>query len=243
MESARHHIISQLQKAILPLEGYKTLATDTNASIDYKPIENCFPTAGFPIASVHEFITESNEIAATSGFIAVLLGRLMQSGGVCIWISSARTIFPPALKAFGVEPHQVIFIDVKKERDVLWVMQEALKCNRLTAVVGEIKEISFKESRKLQLTVEQSRVTGFILRPQSRCLNTIACVARWCIRSLPSAADNGMPGVGFPRWDVALLKVRNGKTGNWQVEWVADHFKVAGEPILSVAHEEKRKAG
>ena len=41
-------------------------------------------------------------------------------------------------------------------------MEEALKCNRITAVLGEIKEISFKESRRLQLAAEQSRVTGFL---------------------------------------------------------------------------------
>src|SRR4030095_9938777 len=171
------------------------------------------------------------------------LSRLMQLGGVCIWISSARTLFPPALKTFGIEPDQVIFIDLKKEKDVLWTMEEALKCNRLTAVLGELKEISFTESRKLQLAVEQSRVTGFILRHKPRSLNTIACVSRWRITSLPSESEDGMPGVGFPRWNVELLKVRNGKPGNWKVEWLSNRFQNITENIFSIPQEKRRKTG
>ena len=33
-----------------------------------------------------------------------------------------------------------------------------------------------------------------------------------------------MPGVGFPRWQVDLLKVRNGNPGSWTVEWSKRRF-------------------
>ena len=63
-------------------------------------------------------------------------------------------------------------------------MEEALKCDGIAAVVGEIQELSFTVSRRLQLAVEQSRVTGFILRNNPRNLNTTACVTRWKITPL-----------------------------------------------------------
>src|SRR6266542_3734291 len=106
------------------------------------------------------------------------------------------------LKALCIEPNQIIFIDLKKEKDVLWAMEEALKCYRLTAVLGELKEISFTESRRFQLAVEQSRVTGFLLRHQPLNLNTVACVSRWRITLLQSELTDGMPSVGYPRWNV-----------------------------------------
>jgi protein ImuA len=44
-----------------------------------------------------------------------------------------------------------------------------------------------------------------------------------------------MPGVGFPRWNVELLKVRNGQPGNWQVEWMDGRFN----PVIdTIEHEE-----
>jgi protein ImuA len=47
---------------------------------------------------------------------------------------------------------------------------------------------------------------------------------------------DGMPGVGFPRWNVQLLKVRNGKPGAWQIEWSADGFRhiPAFTPVVSI---------
>jgi protein ImuA len=40
-----------------------------------------------------------------------------------------------------------------------------------------------------------------------------------------------LPGIGFPRWQVELLKVRSGKPGSWQLEWVNGKF----QPIASTA--------
>jgi len=104
-------------------------------------------------------------------------------------------------------------------------MEEALKCEGLAAVIGEIKELSFTASRRLQLAVEQSRVTGFIIRNNPRTITTTACVTRWKITALSSELEDGLPGVGFPRWNVDLLKVRNGNPGKWQIEFNAGRFR------------------
>jgi hypothetical protein len=95
-------------------------------------------------------------------------------------------------------------------------MEDALKCERFATVLGELRDISFSQSRRFQLATEQSKVTGFILRHQPRLLNTLACVSRWRITSLASSTDHEIPGVGFPRWHIELLKLRNGKP--WRLE-------------------------
>lgn len=244
MQHNKADIIAQLQKDILPLQGLKFPATGNTVNIGLGPIETAFPNSIFPIGAVHEFlITGSEDAAATGGFIAGLLAACMRNGGASVWISSSRTIFPPSLKTFDIEPDKIIFIDLQKEKDVIWAMEEALKCNGLAAVVGEIKEISFIASRRLQLAVEQSAVTGFILRHSPRNLNTIACISRWKITSLPSELEDDMPGVGFPRWNVELLKIRNGKPGIWQMEWKAARFHPIPPRITSIPQEQKRKTG
>jgi protein ImuA len=244
MIPSKKDIIAQLQKEILPLQGFKPLPAGTAVHLGLGPVTAAFPNASFPTGAIHEFLSAGAEhAAAAGGFIAGLLSALMQNGSACIWISASRTLFPPALKAFGIEPNRIIFIDLKKERDVLWTMEEALKCEGLAAVVGELQEISFTASRRLQLAVEQSRVTGFILRHHPRTLNTIACVGRWKISPLPSELEEGMPGVGFPRWQVALLKIRNGRPGTWQMEWAAGAFRPVPERIESLPQLQRRKTG
>jgi protein ImuA len=70
-----------------------------------------------------------------------------------------------------------------------------------------------------------------------------ACVSRWNIKTLPSVSEDGLPGLGFPRWHVELQKIRNGKPGSWQVEWEADHFQPIKENIPSILTLPKRKTG
>lgn len=226
MAFQKSDIIAQLRKDILPLQGFKSILNRNETGIDLGAINGAFPNACFPTGAVHEFIAAGAEdTAATGGFIAGILGSLMQNGGAAIWISGSGTIFPPALQSFGIAPDKIIFIQLNKETDILWAMEEALRCEGLAAVVTEIPDISFTISRRLQLAVEQSRVTGFIVRCKPRNVNTTACLTRWKISPLPSDLASGMPGVGFPRWNVTLLKVRNGKPGNWQIEFVAGKFR------------------
>jgi protein ImuA len=238
MPGTKADIIAQLQKDILPLQGLRHAANDNVVDTGLGHINHAFPNGIFPLGAIHEFIVQ--DIAATGGFLAGLLSPLMQNDGVCLWVSSCRTLFPPALHLFGISPDKIIFIDLQRERDLLWALEEALKCNGLAAVVGEIRELSFTASRRLQLAVEQSRVTGFILRVNAS--NTTACVTRWKITSLPTVLNDGMPGIGFPRWNIQLLKVRNGKPGSWQVEWVNGKFR----PVFDLAflvQEQQKKVG
>ncbi|MDB5012211.1 MAG: Error-prone repair protein ImuA [Daejeonella sp.] len=246
MLASKKDVIHELQKNILHWQGFKVPLAGTTRFAGLELVEAAFPNAVFPTGAIHEFLTEEPEhAAACGGFIGGLLKVLMQQGGICLWISKSRSLFPPALKSFGVDPDRIIFIDLLREKELLWAMEEALKCGSLAAVVAEIGEISFTESRRLQLVVEKSRVTGFILRGNTRKLSTTACVARWKITPLPSELEDGMPGVGFPRWNVDLLKVRNGNPGSWKIEWCAGSFK----PVLSekstttAAQEQTRKAG
>ncbi|RYU90697.1 Error-prone repair protein ImuA [Mucilaginibacter terrigena] len=229
MADNKRELINSLQKNILQWEGYKPPSLSERKLFGLNTIEANFPNGIFPIRAVHELVCDNTEQAtASSGFISGLLSVLMQNSGACLWISLSGNMYPVALRSFEVEPDRIIFIQLKKDKDVLWAMEEALKCAGLTAVVGELSEVDFKQSRRLQLAVEQSGVTGFILRNRSNKMGSTACAARWHVKPLASEAIDGLPGLGFPRWQVELLRVRNGKPGNWVVEWSDTGFT----PIL-----------
>jgi len=241
MTGTKADIIAQLKRDILPLQGFKTSLENNLVDTALGPIKNAFPNTSFPLAAIHEFISISKEeAAASSGFLAAIIAALMKDGGATIWISSSRAIFPPALKLFGIAPERIIFINLKKEKEICWAMEEALKCKGLSAVIGEIPELSFTTSRRLQLAVEQSKVTGFILRNNPKSINTTACVTRWKITPLPSRLAEGMPGVGHSCWNVALLKVRNGDPASWDIEFFAGRMKpIANTKALELLRQRK----
>ncbi|GAC1312794.1 MAG: hypothetical protein NVSMB24_34990 [Mucilaginibacter sp.] len=243
MEQLKRDIINRLQKDILLCQGFNPPAADTASVVGLGPVEAAFPNAVFPVGAIHEFITSGREQAAASiGFMAGLISGLAKKGGACLWVSVSGILFPPSLTAFDVEPDRMIFIDVEREKDVLWAMEEALKCEGLAAVFAEVRDISFAQSRRLQLAVEGSKVTGFLLRNDPRRLGTTTCVARWQITPLPSEPENELPGVGFPRWQVDLLRVRNGSPGSWKLEWVDGHFVPVEEKIEHVSLPERQIA-
>jgi len=239
MPALKADIISRLKKDILALQGFRPLLHQ-DQQIDIGAINHSFPNSVLPLGVNHEFICKDHEgLTASSGFIAGILSTLLQNGGAALWISSSHTIFPPALVSFGINPAQFIFIRLHNQKEILWTIEEALKCEGLTAVVGEVSCVDLTISRRLQLATEQSGVTGFLLRTKQRILNTTACSCRWQIHSLQSETEVGLPGVGFPRLNVELLKVRNGKPGSWQIEWVNGKFNEVVVKTSSTIEEHK----
>ena len=229
---SKSEIAERLQKDILSFQGFRSHADGLRKHYGLGEMESAFPNGIFPTGAVHEFLSDDYEnAAATAGFMSGLLSKVMPARGCCLWISSKRTLFPPALKFFGIEPDRVIFVDLKKKEDLLWAIEEALRCDALAAVVGEVNDITLTESRRLQFAVEQSRVTGFLHRCNPRSANTLASVSRWKVTPIPSELEEGMPGVGYPRWHVELLKVRNGEPGSWDVEWSSDNFQYVRENV------------
>jgi protein ImuA len=244
MPSTKADIISRLKREILPLEGLRSSLPGMLPDLGLGPMNEAFPQGAFPLGAVHEMICDAEEqVSATAGFIAGLLSGLMKGNGAALWIGSSRILFPPALKMFGIDPDKILFADLQKEVDVLWTMEEALKCTGLSAVISEMSELSFTASRRFQLAVEQSRVTGFIIRNQPRHLLPNACVSRWRIQAIPSLSEDDLPGLGFPCWNVELQKIRNGKPGSWQMEWAAGRFRYLTENISSLLLEPSRKTG
>lgn len=218
--------IAELQAMILEAEGFLPPMENSRQLNMLGPMAEAFPTGIFPMGAIHEFVSmDVAQVAASAGFISCLIGQLMQHRGPCLWVSMGKRLFPPALKRFGMEPDRVIFVNLAQQKDTLWVIEEALKCPSLAVVVGEIRDLDLTASRRLQLAVEQSRVTGLLHRYRPGRMNNMGCAARWQVRPMASKPIGRLPGIGYPTWQVELQKVRNGRPGCWQVAWHRNRFE------------------
>jgi protein ImuA len=103
MNTSKANIIAQLQKEILPLQGYKPLSNGVRFDAGLGPVKYCVPNASFPLGAVHEFFCSSaEEVSASSGFIAGILSSIMGCGGASVWIGSSQMHFSACLKTFGM---------------------------------------------------------------------------------------------------------------------------------------------
>ncbi|HVS95910.1 MAG TPA: hypothetical protein VHE54_05465 [Puia sp.] len=242
MSSVSNDIIDRLRQELLLIEGYKAPETGM-PDIPIGPVANAFPNRRFPTGKLHEFIAATPQhTACTGGFIAALAGRLMEKGGEAIWITRKRRIFPPGLTAFGIPAHRLIFCEIRNEKQLLWAAEEALHFTGLAAVVAETSDIDYTASLRLQLAIDTSRVTGFLIRHCAGRGQPIASTARW--RITPASSRSPIPDlvrVGYPCWNVELEKVRNGRPGQWQLEWRAGRLQPMRPAKIAQPHLEQRR--
>jgi protein ImuA len=224
MPDNKQTIVQQLRQEILPLGGFKAPVTSTPLELGLASIERAFPYGVFPTGVIHEFIAEDEEdLSATSGFLAALLGRMMERGGTAVWIGPKGTTVAEGLAYYGIDPDRFVFVAPSRKK-ALWVVEESLRCDRFVAVVAEITELDFTQSRRLQLVVEQSRVTGFLVRHGARAKTPVATIAQWRVTTLPTQSQGERPGRGFPRWQVDVLRIRNRLPVSCVVEWTGSCF-------------------
>lgn len=243
MQIVSPDIIQSLRKEILRLGGIKSSLRDLYRKDGLSWMKDHFPNETFPTAAVHEFqCSDPESVAATLGFIAGLNHTLFSPDAVVAWIASDSSLFPAALTRFNLKPQHIICIYPATLKERIWVIEETLKCKGLHAVIAELNGFDFTQSRRFQLAVEQSGVTGFLVNSKHATAGTNACVSRWKISSLPSQPVAGLPGVGLPSWQVELEKMRNGKKGNWKICWNHSSLQPVTEAVNDQSEEIKKWA-
>jgi protein ImuA len=131
------------------------------------------------------------------------------------------------LSALGLDPGRLILVETAHRKETLWAMEEAVRSAAPAAVVGIIDTLDLKLSQRLHLAATDAGVPLFLLRPAAT-LESSAAATRWHIGTAAAARDRfGL--VTQPRWHLQLERCRNGRPGEWVVEYdhVARRFSLA----------------
>lgn len=145
-------ILAELRRNILLMQGFSPAANVADGG-PLSLIGNAFPNSTFPVAAIHEFICQSSEeVSASYGFINGVVSSLAKNTSIIAWVTSSP-VFPHALKMYGISPEHMLFIQPPRYKDFLFVVEEVLKCDVFAAVIADIKELSFTESRRFQESV------------------------------------------------------------------------------------------
>ncbi|MDB5699738.1 MAG: protein ImuA [Alphaproteobacteria bacterium] len=180
---------------------------------------------GLAGAALHEIAGARpglSDEAAACLFIAGLAARRMGGKGTVLWALKRRDLFAPGLAQAGLAPDRLIYAECGCDEDVLAVMEDGLRHGGLAAVVGETGRAAMASTRRLQLAAEDGGTIALMLRRWRRNGEDplglpSAAATRWRIGCVPSAALP-VPGVGRPRWQVALVRQRGGEPFEWILE-------------------------
>jgi protein ImuA len=190
-------------------------------------IDRMLPGGGLALGALHEVLglrAAAEEAAEGAGFLAGILARL-EPGRPVLWCQRRDDLHAPGLARRGLLPERLILARAASDADLLYAVEEGLKCRDLAAVVGEVDALPLTASRRLQLAAEASGVTAFALRRPRRALvvgdeaQPTAAVTRWRIASVPAPLPtDAAPGLGRRVWLAELLRCRGGASGRWLVE-------------------------
>ena len=194
-----------------------------------------------PVAPAH--------LGVASGFALALAARAQGTCGEVLWIATDFAIgegggaYGPGLDLFGLASARLLVLRVAKPVDVLWAMEEALRCRALACVAAELtgegEAADLTATKRLALAARggiSARTSGFglLLRHKATAAPS-AAATRWQIAgalSEPDALGAPLSNLGRARFDLSLCKNRRGPSGRWIIEW--DHHERAFQPALSV---------
>ena len=172
--------------------------------------------------------------AAAVGFV---LARLPRGQRPLLWVQdrvSRKESGYPSLAGFGAA-RPLITLNLSRAADVLWAMEEGLRCRSLGGVIGEIwgdpAALDFTATKRLALRSEAAGVACWLIRRAAH-PNLSAARDRWRIGALPSAPhphDSQAPGAA--RWALELFRSRHAQPG----AWVATYDRAADRVDLVAA--------
>ena len=226
---SRAAVVEELRRLLPRLEGSRQAVT---LPFGLAAIDRHLPQGGLACGSLHEVVPDDGGTAAAFGFIVALLARVARARPLFFVIpgyglGQYGRLYGHGLSTLGLDPVRLILVETAHRRDTLWALEEALRSGAPAAVAGVIDKLDLKLSQRLQLAAADAGLPLFLLRP-AQLLESSAAATRW--RVGPAAAARDRFGLfARARWHLLLERCRNGRAGEWMVEYdhVAHRFSLA----------------
>ena len=185
---------------------------------------------------LHSEIFATSNAAAGAGFALALAQDALRIGSInktplsepedrrqVLWVQDARAIKlsgRPYLHGLPRELRdRLIHVEAKTPEDVLFALEEGLRCRDLACVIGEVvgnpRALNFTASRRLSLTAERHGVALWLVRLDAEA-DLSSARMRWRVDAAPSALSRwNAAAPGTPAWTAELFRARSYAPGKW----------------------------
>jgi protein ImuA len=228
-------MIAQLRQRLQALEKPAGLDNDPGCQpLGIAAIDGALG-GGLSRGALHEIAAAGEvHLAAAAGFALAVSARSARKSTVksTVWIAEDMALaesgapYGPGLESFGVVPEHLLTVAAARVRDLLWAMEEALRCRAVGAVIGELRhgEINSGAVRRLSLAASESGALALLLRA-SPPHDASTAATRWIVGAAPYAS-----------LALELTRNRRGPLGAWTLQWSDDDERfVLATPAQPVA--------
>lgn len=222
--------------------------TGSELSLSHSHVPRWRPGLAGESARHSEVFAAGNEASGAALALALALERLCEEEHEkrsLLWVQDEASVrlngrpYRPGLPV--TLRRRLIHVTARKPEDVLFAIEEGLRCRDLACVIGEIagnpKACDFTTSRRLTLAAEKYHASLFLVRHDAA-RDLSSARMRWQVRaapSLPPLWNDEAPG--SPAWRAELFRARGYAPG----EWILDQGTKLSErrSILRQAQDER----
>lgn len=157
-------------------------------------IDDLLPRGGLKSDGITEWLSEADSCGAGAFSLIAAATHLGFHRGPLVIVDLGGTFYPPAAVAFGIPAHRMILVRPNKHADLVWSIDQALRCESIAAVWANVgSRLDDRDARRFQLAAETGRTPALLVRPAA-------------VRGRPSFSDvrfhvrnEGGSGSGDPR--------------------------------------------
>ncbi len=179
----------------------------------YASLDRCLPGGGWPRQGLIELLTDSYGIGELSLLMPALAALCcdaedgsVNSGGWLTWVSPPYQPYAPALAAAGIDLQRVLVVRAAPPAE--WAMEQALRSEACSAVLGWAAFRDRQGLRRLQLASEQSRCMTVLFRNLADGSEPSPAVLRIAL----TAGTHGL--------EARILKSRGGRPATVRLGWL-----------------------
>jgi protein ImuA len=177
-----------------------------------------------------------DRVAALGNALALLVSFSQKNEGPILWCQLREPerlhLHAPGLTAYGLDPKRITKVTLASERDLLWVMEEAIASGSVATVCGVLwseKLYGFTESKRLRLRARETNTPVLMVRSH-RANGTTAADQRVVVRASSGIGGQKHQGsfglMGHPTWHLKLTKARGNHLGNHHVVWNTEALRL-----------------
>lgn len=166
--------ISQLRSQIRAVETHRNVHDEDRVQSQCVAIDCLLPQSSYTRGTLSDWIAPAG---CAADFLSLSVAQAAcENGGALVVIDPDRQFFAPAAAAMGINMNNVIVLRGAEkpaghiqatEQDLLWAIDQSLRCSAVAAVWGPLPKIDDRWQRRFQLSAESSGAMGLFVRPLS----------------------------------------------------------------------------
>jgi protein ImuA len=189
-------IVEQLRKQIRCTETASRIEAGDVVTHDCPAIDQLLPQHGYSRGTLVQWLSAGGQAA---DFLSLRVAhQACQNGGALVVVDPLQQFFPPAAAALGINLDNLIVLrtgqlnfpreveapaETRHQDDLLWAIDQSLRCSAVAAVWGPVGEIDDRWFRRFQLSAESSGCLGLFRQPLSAARLPSWAEVQWTLSS------------------------------------------------------------